>query len=143
MKNWKWYEQLNSQVRLVDFQEISGRADQVYYEQQKHMTWTDEGFEIAGKFHEQVKMQLERFNSQMDDHAKRLTQLEMRIVEYHQKTQATYKCIESADNENIRRIERKLDNVAGDMHMIKNDLSKIIIKMNNMEKDTKVDKNES
>ena len=69
------------------------------------MTWTDAGFEIAGKFHEHVKMQMERFNVQMDLHAKSLTQLEMRIVEYHQKTIATYKCIESADNENVRRIE--------------------------------------
>lgn len=142
MKNWKWHEQLNSQVRL-DFQEIHGRADDVYYEQQKHMTWTDAGFEIAGKFHEHVKMQMERFNVQMDLHAKSLTQLEMRIVEYHQKTIATYKCIESADNENVRRIETKLDNVAGDMDMIKNHMSKILIKMNKMEKCNKVDKNES
>lgn len=142
MKNWKWHEQLNSQVRL-DFQEISRRADDVYYEQQKHMTWTDAGFEIAEKFHEQVEMQMERFNSHMDLHAKSLTQLEMRIVEYHQKTIATYKRIESADNENVRRIERKLGNVAGDMDMIKNHMSQILVKMNKMEKYIKVDKNES
>ena len=138
MKNWKWHEQLNSQVRL-DFQEISRRADDVYYEQQKHMTWTDAGFEIAEKFHEQVKMQMESFNSHTDLHAKSLTKLEMRIVEYHQKTIASI----SATNENVRSIERKLDNVAGDMNMIKTHMSQILVKMNKMEKYIKVDKNES
>ena len=138
MKNWKWHEQLNSQVRL-DFQEISRRADDVYYEQQKHMTWTDAGFEIAEKFHEQVEMQMERFNSHMDLHATSLTKLEMRIVEYHQKTIASI----SATNENVRSIERKLDNVAGDMNMIKTHMSQILVKMNKMEKYIKVDKNEA
>ena len=138
MKNWKWHEQLNSQVRL-DFQEISRRADHVYYEQQKHMTWTDAGFEIAEKFHEQVKMQMESFNSHMDLHATSLTKLEMRIVEYHKKTIASI----SATNENVRSIERKLDNVAGDMNMIKTHMSQILVKMNKMEKYIKVDKNEA
>ena len=138
MKNWKWHEQLNSQVRL-DFQEISRRADDVYYEQQKHMTWTDAGFEIAEKFHEQVKMQMESFNSHMDLHATSLTKLEMRIVEYHKKTIASI----SATNENVRSIERKLDNVAGDMNMIKTHMSQILVKMNKMEKYIKVDKNEA
>ena len=138
MKNWEWHEQWNSQVRL-DFQEISRRADDVYYEQQKHMTWTDAGFEIAEKFHEQVKMQMESFNSHMDLHATSLTKLEMRIVEYHQKTIASI----SATNENVRSIERKLDNVAGDMNMIKTHMSQILVKMNKMEKYIKVDKNEA
>ena len=138
MKNWKWHEQLNSQVRL-DFQEISRRADNVYYEQQKHMTCTDAGFEIAEKFHEQVKMQMESFNSHMDLHETSLTKLEMRIVEYHQKTIASI----SATNANVRMIERKLDNVAGDMNMIKTHMSQILVKMNKMEKYIKVDKNEA
>ena len=103
------------------------------------MTWTDAGFEIAEKFHEQVKMQMESFNSHMDLHATSLTKLEMRIVEYHQKTIASI----SATNENVRSIERKLDNVAGDMNMIKTHMSQILVKMNKMEKYIKVDKNEA
>ena len=143
MKNWKWHEQLNSQVRLVDFQEIGGRADEVYYEQQKHITCTDSGFEIAEKFHQQMKMQMSAFLTQMDLHTKSLTKLEDSIVEYHKKTITTYKDIALAEKENVRRIEKKLENVAGDMAFIKDHVFRILIKLNKMDKDKNVDENES
>ena len=119
-----------------------GRADEVYYEQQKHITCTDSGFEIAEKFHQQMKMQMSAFLTQMDLHTKSLTKLEDSIVEYHKKTITTYKDIALAENENFRRIEKKFENVAGDMAFIKNHVSRILIKMNKMDKDTKVESND-
>ena len=143
MKNWKWHEQLNSQVRLVDFQDIGGRADEVYYEQQKHITCTDAGFEIAEKFHQQMKMQMSAFLTQMDLHTKSLTKLEDSIVEYHKKTITTYKDIALAEKENLRRIEKKFEHMAGEIAFIKDHVFRISMKLNKMDKDKKVDENES
>ena len=143
MKNWKRHEQLNSQVRLVDFEEMGNRADEIYYEQQKHITCTDAGFEIAEQFHQQMKMQMSAFLTQMDLHTKSLTKLEDNIVEYHKKTITTYKAIALAENENVRRVEKKLEKAAGDMAFIKDHVFRILMQLNRMDKDKKVNENES
>ena len=52
------------------------------------------------------------------------------LVEYLENNNAAYQAIMMKDNEHLQKLDRKLDNLSGEMDQLKLHVSRILVKLN-------------
>ena len=98
-----------------------------------HLTRTSAWFDNVEKVAETMNRDLSNLHSKMDLQMNRLEDIEKNMVEYHQKSNHmskwNIKAIERQDNVSIAKIDKKLENLAGDMEELKKHVSNIMSKI--------------
>ena len=103
--------------------------DRIYFQQQSQLTSIDVGFDHAEKFAKGMMLELSRAEFMMDDQMKLMEAVERRLVDYHQKQNATYAAYVMKEKETVKKMDGKLDVLSGEMDQLKILVSKIAIKI--------------